>query len=392
MMARILVRVSAVLSLLLCFATGVLWVRTYTWATSVKWVPRSDRSDFYVSSAHGMLGFESEFYGPETPEDPYRRGNGLSIYSAPIGGNDGWAAQWDIRFQHAGITYATDVIPHAYYARIIVVPLWLPFVLTLIMPLVWGRSWISKRRRRAKGLCIRCGYDLRGSDERCPECGAPTPPGLVPSQTTNVRGQPVTGQRQGSTQMRRRIILLGSALAAAALCMYGSYKLGWHDGERWTQYVIATAPPKPAPAPPPLDRSTQFRYDGNIDYQRRHVLSVEYIRLIDSKYGPASLTEFKLTNISGKPIVSVSGSIQLFDRDGHPVGGVADGGPVGSGKCLSGRYKWELPDAVRSAIVDGNAGAYFCADDVRYADGLSQEFGPQHPVGSYVSAPLRVAK
>ena len=38
------------------------------------------------------------------------------------------------------------------------------------------RSFDWRRRRRLKlGLCVGCGYDLRGSTARCPECGEPMP-------------------------------------------------------------------------------------------------------------------------------------------------------------------------------------------------------------------------
>ncbi len=53
----------------------------------------------------------------------------------------------------------------------IAVPYWSLAVLTAILPsLTFGRT-LRRRRAIAAGLCPICGYDLRASPERCPECG-----------------------------------------------------------------------------------------------------------------------------------------------------------------------------------------------------------------------------
>lgn len=50
----------------------------------------------------------------------------------------------------------------------IYVPHWLlatPFIMWLLWP------FIRRDRRHRAGLCTHCGYDLRASPDRCPECG-----------------------------------------------------------------------------------------------------------------------------------------------------------------------------------------------------------------------------
>lgn len=63
--------------------------------------------------------------------------------------------------------------------RVLRLPDWFLVAMTGVMAIVWA---IRRRRRRLyaqKGFCIQCGYDLRASKDRCPECGTPITTGAM---------------------------------------------------------------------------------------------------------------------------------------------------------------------------------------------------------------------
>ncbi len=58
--------------------------------------------------------------------------------------------------------------------NVLCIPLWAPFVLFLLYPVLFFlfHGPLVRRRRRKRGLCIHCAYNLTGNVSGiCPECG-----------------------------------------------------------------------------------------------------------------------------------------------------------------------------------------------------------------------------
>jgi len=167
-MARRLRNLLTALSLLLSVAASLLWLRSYSLSQFVGW---SD-SDRFVGalSMRGVVRLEHGSY----PGDD--RGWSYVSYPTPAGGL--WQEAL-ARDRHGGPLRAVGIA----YARVdynrdgtrvrraLYLPHWLLVGATMVAPVWRVRQRVRARRRAAVGHCPRCGYDLRATPDRCPECG-----------------------------------------------------------------------------------------------------------------------------------------------------------------------------------------------------------------------------
>ena len=71
---------------------------------------------------------------------------------------------WTFRYRRIDAGSRTEMIE-------LRLPLWILTVAFLVYPVYLLTPLHRRRKRKKLGQCVKCGYDLRASKERCPECG-----------------------------------------------------------------------------------------------------------------------------------------------------------------------------------------------------------------------------
>jgi hypothetical protein len=159
-LVRVLVDVASVASLVLCVATGVLWVRSYRACDRIVFCG-SERA-LALTSERGALDFS------DLPQQWVNRPVGWSWMTGELRPLPIQRPPFGFRADDNGTSWGRCTFAYAPHAAACVALGILP---ALAVPRLVGRY--RRARRSARSLCVSCGYDLRATPDRCPECGKP---------------------------------------------------------------------------------------------------------------------------------------------------------------------------------------------------------------------------
>jgi hypothetical protein len=219
---RNLFNLTAILSLLLCVASVALWVRGYWVGDLYRGVRQTlDDHEFvaryvYLESGRATLGVTVTTITASAatvraagyvPSGVWQ--SGVIQSRPPLGATERWllgrpprpmgsywAWTWGgvlVDDRGAGTSYApaNDILFTATRRqRSIVLRCRLVVAMTALAPAWLAFRW-ARRRTVRPGCCDQCGYDLRATPDRCPECGKPVvtkagPPSEGLSETEGV--------------------------------------------------------------------------------------------------------------------------------------------------------------------------------------------------------------
>jgi len=165
-MNRSLHRVAVAISALLLFVGLIQWARSYVqlqnwaWATNAReYHLFSHWGGLYVA---GIANWSAPHALVYRPEGPY--------------GWDRWGDESYYLLEKARPwlpTYVTGSLRNdgLQPCWVLVLPYWVFCAVLSLLPFRVALRYMRSSRRARLGCCARCGYDLRASGPRCPECG-----------------------------------------------------------------------------------------------------------------------------------------------------------------------------------------------------------------------------
>jgi hypothetical protein len=151
----------AAISLVICVLTLALWSRSFM-AVDLFQLDLPSHSVHTVESNAGVLQFTWRWWPQASKPVPFGVFHEV-LSSYPTGG---WGPQFAFFPGN----------PNGYYEawQRLRLPFWAVFLLTGVLPMCWLVRAVSSSELRKAGCCHVCGYDLRATPHRCPECGTPT--------------------------------------------------------------------------------------------------------------------------------------------------------------------------------------------------------------------------
>ena len=190
-----LLTVCVAVSLPLFAATVVLWVRSYAafdWLklAEVELIGADVSGGHRVAESHVLFCWRGRFGYVRSDDFFFRTGRAGSYRVFWWPASDREAAEtaetifvvndmerrWNRLatpvFDRAGFCYVEHWMEER--GLHVLVPCWSIVALTALWPAVWGAGVVRRRakaNRVAGGTCVSCGYDLRATPGRCPECG-----------------------------------------------------------------------------------------------------------------------------------------------------------------------------------------------------------------------------
>ncbi len=200
---RRIIRLFVAMSGLLALLSVVEWVYSgyqtdifyYTprWASGTARIERTyqlefERGQLIFKRAEASILLKDVDLSVLDPTDDYLKYNRLSVstdswgmYPRPSWSNRFYCgrSQWTNTLSTQSATAGwlglnrqpMEYVPEYLTMFVIQFPMWVFTIVFLIPPTVWLIAFFRRRKRERVGHCAVCGYDLRATPDRCPECG-----------------------------------------------------------------------------------------------------------------------------------------------------------------------------------------------------------------------------